>query len=230
VTVVKRIACLANSRKLNGRCVAGKESIDGRPASWIRPVSAREHEAVSEYERQYPDGSDPRVLDIMDVPLIEPRPKDYQQENWLLDPEHYWEKVGSAGWRDLDEYVDPEGPLWINGQSTYNGLNDKVDLSSISSVHSSLRVVRVDRLRFVVFKPGEAFGNPKRRVQGQFRHHGTDYWLWVTDPSYERVYLARSDGSYDIGNAFLTISLGEPHKGAAYKLIAAVIEREGGQA
>ncbi|HXF07313.1 MAG TPA: hypothetical protein VNK45_02115 [Candidatus Acidoferrales bacterium] len=86
MTIVKRIVCLANSRKLNGRCVAGIEITRGnKRVGWIRPVSAREHEEVSEYERQYQDGSDPRVLDVIDVPLIAPKPKDYQQENWLLD-------------------------------------------------------------------------------------------------------------------------------------------------
>ena len=77
--VVKRIICLANSRKLSGRCIAGVEiSRYGSAAGWIRPVSAREHEEVSEHERQYEDGSDPRVLDVIDIPFVTPRPKGYQ--------------------------------------------------------------------------------------------------------------------------------------------------------
>lgn len=63
-TTTKRIVCLANSRKLQGRCIAGRELVGGKPAAWIRPVSDREHEEVSECERQYQDGSDPRVLDM----------------------------------------------------------------------------------------------------------------------------------------------------------------------
>lgn len=223
--MVKRIICLANSRKLNGRCVAGRELVNGRPGGWLRPVSDREHEEVSEYERQYQDGSDPRVRDIIDVPLLDPRPKDYQQENWLLDPKYYWVKVGRAKWKDLEQYNDPGGPLWVNGNHPYNGINDKVPLSDAKSLRSSLRLIRVDSLRLCVFVPGEAFGNAKRRVQAKFDHDGNSYALWVTDPQYEVRYLAQPDGEHNLGESFLTISLGEPLREDCYKLVAAIIER-----
>ena len=222
------MVCLANSRKLNGRCVAGKELAGDTPVGWLQPVSNREHEEVSEYERQYEDGSDPHVLDIIDVPLLEAKPKEYQQENWLLDPDEYWRKVGT--WNDLSRLVDPVAPLWINSHSTYNGRNDKIPLLLIQSLDSSLRFVRVDRLRLAVFKPGEAFGNLKRRVQARFHHGGDEYALWVTDPGYERAYLARPDGSYEIGESFLTISLGEPYNDYCYKLVATIIPRAAGGA
>lgn len=226
MAIVKRMVCLANSRKLSGRCVAGKELVGDRPLRWLRPVSQREHEEVSEYERQYEDGSDPHGLDIIDVPLLEAQPKGYQQENWLLDPDAYWRKVGT--WNDLSRLADPVAPLWINGHSTYNGRNDKIPLLLAASLDSSLRFVRGDRLRLSVFKPGEAFGNPKRRVQARFHHGGDEYALWVTDPGYERTYLARPDGDYDIGESFLTISLGEPFNDCCYKLVAAIIPRAAG--
>jgi len=172
MSAVKRIVCLANSRKLNGRCIAGKAYGAKGAGAWIRPVGAREHGEVSEYERQYEDGSDPRVLDIIEVPLLDPQPKDFQQENWLLDPDYYWEKVGEATWPDVCSLEDPAGPLWINGIHTYNGFNDKIPLAQVGGVQSSLRLLRVDSLAISVFKPGEAFGNPKRRVQGRFKHAG----------------------------------------------------------
>lgn len=109
-------------------------------------------------------------------------------------------------------------------------MNDKIPLSLADTLDNSLRLIRVERLRISVFKPGEAFGNLKRRVQGRFQHAGTRYWLWVTDPGYERAYLAKPDGDYQIGESFLTISLGEAYNDACYKLIAAVIERSGGSA
>lgn len=225
MALVKRLVCLANSRKLHGRCVAGIEIGGGERSGWIRPVSARQQEEVSEYERQYNDGSDPRVLDIIDVPLLGPRPKDYQRENWLLDPDVYWRKVGRASWADTEGLVDPPSPLWINGYSSYNGCNDRIPLAQATQLTSSLSLVRVERVTLSVFKPGEAFGNFKRRVQGRFVHHGTEYHLWVTDPVYEREYLQKDDGDYAVGGGFLTVSLGEPHNDYCYKLVAAIIEK-----
>ena len=224
VTTAERILCLANSRKLHGRCIAGIEiSADGRRHGWIRPVSERESQEVSEHERQYPDGSDPRVLDIMDVALLGPRPSGCQQENWLLDRGRYWEKAARARPVDLDGMLDPLAPLWIDGYNTYNGLNDHIPMSELDTVESSLRLLRTDMLTLHVFQPGAAFGNARRRVQGRFRHHGTEYWLWVTDPKYEQKYLRKCDGLYKLGPRYLVISLGERYRNEIYKLIATVI-------
>lgn len=221
----KRIVCLANSRKLQGRCIAGREFVGGGPIAWIRPVSDRQHEEVSEYERQYEDGSDPRVLDIIDVPLREPRPKEYQQENWLLNPDEYWIRVGRFPWTNLCQLANESGTLWLNGYNTYNGRNDYIPLDKAAAIRSSLELVHVDTLELGVFKPGEAFGNLKQRVQARFRFDRNDYALWVTDPIIERTYLSHDDSRYRLGEAYLTISLGEPYEGRCYKLVAAVIEQ-----
>ncbi|MFZ0761280.1 MAG: hypothetical protein WAM69_15135 [Candidatus Sulfotelmatobacter sp.] len=90
-------------------------------------------------------------------------------------------------------------------------------------MNGSLYLLHLDKLKVTVFAPGAAFDNPKRRVQADFKHRGVRYQLWVTDPIVERKYLAKDDGEYEIGECFVTVSLGEPHKGDCYKLVAAVI-------
>jgi len=107
--MIKRLVCLANSRKLHGRCIAGRELLQGKAGQWVRPVSDREHEEVSEYERRYEDGSDPRVLDIIDVPLIRASENRRQPENWLLDPIRYWRKAGEFKYENLHHLTDPQG-------------------------------------------------------------------------------------------------------------------------
>ncbi|MDE0497696.1 MAG: hypothetical protein OXH86_10110 [Acidimicrobiaceae bacterium] len=219
-----RIVCLANSRKLTGRCIAGRIWDGSTAGEWIRPVSDRAEREVSEYERQYEDGSDPQPLDIVEIPILEALPDTYQAENWLLDPEYYWEKKGVMEHATLRNLVEPTSPLWIDGHSTYNGENDYVPLSEAEMLQDSLRFVSVSEVNLKVFAPGKAFGNSKRRVQGQFRYAGATYSLWVTDPNQERKWLAQANGEYAIGECYLTISLGEPYEGRVYKLIAAIIE------
>ena len=180
---VKRIICLANSRKMSGRCIAGKELSDtGNPGGWIRPVSGRPSEEVSEYERQYQDGSDPRVLDVIDIPMLNPHPKDYQQENWLIDHRRYWVKVGSIPVARLNQITEPTSDIWPNGYSTRNGLNDQVPLAVAGNLRDSLRLIQVNGLTLAVSAPGADFGNHRRSVQARFRHNEADYRLRCTVP------------------------------------------------
>lgn len=220
----KRIICLANSRKLNGRCVAGIELLNDAAGNWIRPVSGTEHGEVSEADRRYEEGDDPALLDIIDIEFKEPCPEDHQQENWLINDKYYWEKVGTATLGDLDALVAPNEPLWGFGDSTYNGRNDRISPADAADSGYSLRLIRPPEVLIKVFKPGAAFGNAKRRVQGRFEWGGRRYWLWVTDPIIEQRYLAVPDGEHQLGPCFLTISIGEEHEGACYKLIAGVIK------
>ena len=66
----KTIVCLANSRKLSGRCIAGKELVNSGYGSWIRPVSHRPTEEISEEERRFENGDDPQILDRISIQLI----------------------------------------------------------------------------------------------------------------------------------------------------------------
>jgi hypothetical protein len=223
----KLIVCLANSRKHNGRCIAGIEINDRRPGDWVRPVSTRSGSEVSEYERRYEDGSDPRVLDMVAVPLVEAAPDGYQRENWILDPKLYWVLRGRITWEDLARLEDDPAPLWPSGApETYHGMNDRVAAEDADNFDHPLRLIRADDFLLRVFAPGAAFGNPKRRVQGAFTYLGTGYRVWVTDPVIEREYLAQDDGHYRLGECYLTMSLGErSDDGYCYKLVAAVISR-----
>ena len=222
---VKRVACLANSRKLSGRCIAGIEFSNGIPGGWIRPISARATEEVSEYERQFEDGSDPRVLDLIDIPLLAHKPRYFQSENWLLDPTYYWVKVGSLTASDLDEQVAGEGPLWINESSTAKGRLDRIALQDAKLLTSSLKLIAVQEVILRVSAPHPDFDS-RRRVQARFEYGGDSYGLRVTDPVYERRFLQMPDGEYRLGAGFLTISLGEPFQDFVYKLVAAIVERE----
>jgi len=224
----KTIICLANSRKLAGRCVAGKEIAGSTIGAWIRPVSSRPTGELSERERRFLNGQDPKLLDVIAVSMVEPRPHAFQTENHLIDDRYYWIKHREATWDVLKAALDPAaGPLWDNSSSGYNGLHDRIEEGEANKLVGSLRLIEVRNLNIAVAVEGAEVGNPHRKVRGRFTHHGARYCLAVTDPIAEDRSLAGADGEFDIGYAILCISLGEPYKGYAYKLIAGVfLERQ----
>ncbi len=218
-----RLLCLASSDMPGGRCIAGKELLangdTGRwhIGKWIRLVSDRAGEGV---KCRYTDGTEPHVLDVMDVPVLEPHPEGYQQENWLLDPGR-WRKVRRMAPNDLTQFTDPTSSLWIDGDSSLKGQNDQIPPCKFADIDNSLRLIKIDGMDVRVFTYYS-----KRRVQGCFRYNKTNYWLKITDPDYKEQYWQKGDGCYSIGECFLTISLtAKPFDdGYAYKLIAAVMK------
>ena len=93
----KKIICLANSRKMSGRCIAGKEII-GTKCEWIRPVSHWKTREISEEERRFESGNDPQILDIISIKFKKHQPYKYQTENHLIDDESHWKREGSMKW------------------------------------------------------------------------------------------------------------------------------------
>jgi hypothetical protein len=221
----RRIVCLANSRKPpSGRCVAGREVSEKDFGDWIRPVSARPTQEISLEERRYENGQDPSLLDIIAIQMTSPQPHHHQQENHLIDADCYWVKQGTISWQELQATVeDPAGPLWLNGDSSYHGENDRVSENSLDGLARSLYLVRPEHLRLVVASEGGIFGPPRRRVRARFTLCGHSYCLTVTEPSTESELLAGNNGEYPMPDALLCISLGEVFHGYAYKLAAAVI-------
>ena len=72
--VIKHLLLLANSRKFNERCVAGREMVADRIGAWIRPVSSSELGEVDRFARQYAPGVEPEVMDVAEVRLSGPMP------------------------------------------------------------------------------------------------------------------------------------------------------------
>ena len=209
---------------MSGRCIAGRELRANGLGEWIRPVSARENAEISEEERRFENGRDPRVLDIIRVPLIEPKPHAFHTENHLIDANYYWSREGVATWDQVLAAIDGASrPLWANMSSSYYGIRDRVSEAGADPTDGSLCLIGVSDLEIRVAVEGAEFGNGKRKVRGWFTHRGEQYCLSITDPPIERHYLDGQNGSFRIGHAVLCISLSEPYNGWVYKLIAAVI-------
>ena len=223
----KTIVCLANSRKLTGRCVAGKEWDGQKPGAWCRPVSARDRGELTA-ERWYRQSwRDPQLLDLIEVALLTPRPSGCQKENHLVDTTFRWRFRGRVTARQLLPALDHvAGALWTNGESTASGKNDKVPAAVAEQQPYSLVLVRPEHLLVTVSTEGAGGDNARRRVRGHFSLAGHDYVLAITDPVVEKQILPHPDGfSTGLQNPILCISLSEKFESqnACYKLIAGVM-------
>lgn len=215
---IKSLVCLANSRKHQGRCVAGRELIGQTLSGWIRPVSDRMGEEVSERERQYQGAIEPRPLDIVDIPMLGPKASSHQQENWLLAKGWFWAKRGRFPFSGLAQAAEAAGSLWLNNSESSTGINNRVPIECVSGINCSLKLIAVQDLQIKVFTLWDV-----RRANAIFSFSGTRYSLRVTDPVIEDQYLTRETGYYNLGAAYLTVSLGENFNGYCYKLVAAII-------
>ena len=223
---IKTIICLANSRKIGGRSVAGKELDAGKPGAWVRPVSPRPEGTLSDEDVRLDNGKEPQLLDVISIPMVEARPCSYQTENHLIDVGCSWTKEREASWSDLQAALDTvSGPLWDNSSSSYNGLNDRVEEAAATYLGGSLRLIEVPDLTMLVAVEGANIGNAHRKVRGRFTLNGATYLLAVTDTVIERKYLAGPDGESRLGPAVMCIGLREPYRGYAYKLVAGVFPK-----
>ncbi len=227
MSYTKTIVCLANSRKLTGRCVAGKEWDGHAPGAWCRPVSARERGELTAERWYFCSWRDPRLLDLIEVTLLAPRPSGCQTENHLVDPNIRWKFRGRVTARQLALGLDrPQGPLWMNGESTAGGHNDRVPAAQAERERHSLILVQPELFAMTVNTEGIDRNCPRRRVRGHFSLAGHDYILPVTDPIVEKQIMAQPDGfRSELQKPILCISLSEKFdaQNACYKLIAGVV-------
>jgi hypothetical protein len=218
---VERIVCLANSRKISGRCVAGKRTENH---SWCRPISGRAGHEISELDRRYQDGNTAKLLDVIGIPCAETRPHDHQNENVLIDDRFYWEKLGRASWEDICGLVEHDAGIWADGFSAYYNKNNRVPEVLIDEAGGSLRLIELNEIVLHAGPKAPDFGNMKPIVRASFEYKGEEYKLDMTDPMFERACLEKGTGEYHLKSVIACISLAELHTdGYAYKLVASII-------
>jgi len=225
---MRRIVCLANSRKPDGRCVAGKLYAQGKFGSWLRPISAREGEELSEHERQISKGVEPSLLDVLEFRISAHKPSGHQPENFLINTQRKFLRVGRVSAQDLLQAIDKPTNLWVMGyQSKTFGKNDLVPPDRISEVSNSLFLINPHTFVIQVVQ-----GSYNLQVRGFFTYLGAEYNLRITDPVIEEKFVPKGIGEYKIEDVLLTISLAEklftvasnPSSSGYYKLIAGVID------
>jgi hypothetical protein len=176
-----------------------------------------------------PDGADPRVLDVLRVPLARARPEAHQPENFVVSPRP-WSLVARPAPLDLWPLIKAavtEEP-YVFGRP-----GDRIPHADLEGhpATASLALVATEEVLFV--STSTRSGMPQARLR--FSHRRYIYNLAVTDPAWEFEISSRPEGQYlasdlclDSARLLLTLSLGEPFEGACYKLVAAIFEGPAG--
>lgn len=205
-----RLLVLANSKKFNGRCIAG---IDLDSGKWIRPVSNTEHGEFTGIECSVTVGSSRRQvqsLDVIEVVIGASKPgighpEDIQTNhgNW----KHLTSiSIGEAG-GFLDKYIDNSHELLFNRESSV----PETDAKS-GKVKKSLCLIRITDAVFDC--------SFKNQLRVKFTHRARKYNLPVTDEGAWVAVAKKNPASVSRGPWYFTISLGEPYNEKMWKLIA----------
>lgn len=215
------LVCLANSRKMGGRCVAGLTP----SGQWVRPVSADPEGTLYRHHYVLSSGREASVLDVIRVPLGEHVPEPHQPENWRVE-NRQWDHLGVlSGDRALQFLGDHAEP----GPEIFGNRLDRVSWDHLVEhpAPASLELVEPRDLRWHITTSMR--GN--RQTRALFSLAGADYDLPITDPLWEAALRGLPEGLHPMTAGgisedqavFLTISLGEPFQGSCFKLVAAII-------
>lgn len=233
-TIMKKtLVCFANSRKIGGKCFAGKELENNQ---WVRPVSIRHDESLIEKEEcirgrnctcSYCNPILPNLLDVIEMDIGKFVGDCHQVENYLVGG-YKWKKIGVLKSECIDDFLDTsKGALWINGYEAWHRKNDRIPSELSTGVRDSLRLIEVKNLYIIVTIEGADFGNPRKKVNGKFRYLNIEYIIPITDPIIEQQYLHLAEGTYsldvDYDRIILSLSAGKEYNGYIYKFIAGVM-------
>ena len=212
------ILCLANSRKLGGRCVAGVR-LDTR--EWVRPVSSHPQGTLYAADYALDAGRDIDLLDVARIPIGQPAPQPTQPENVLLDA-GTWRHVRALHRAEVEPIVEP---LIATGPDLLGSVGDRV--AAASAQRASLTLVESESLEWQVTSTQDG----RRQLRARFALAGHPYNLAVTDPSWEEStrglpigwHPRTVGGTKASDRILLTVSIGEPFQGHCYKLVAAIV-------
>jgi hypothetical protein len=167
------ILCLANSRKIGGRCIAGLT----REGEWIRPVSADDDGALHPSHYLFDTGDEPAVLDVIRVPVGQHVPEPHQPENWRVEDVR-WQRLShvaaNGARRFLHRNAEP-GPELLGNRL------DRVSWDDLRATPAaaSLALVEPRDMRWYITTSSAG----RRQARAQFSLAGADYDLSITDPT-----------------------------------------------
>ncbi|MGB5157473.1 dual OB domain-containing protein [Desulfobacterium sp. N47] len=208
--------CLANSKKLGERCIAGIEvkkvggtyqpiEKEGKP-KWLRPISKYQHGAVSE---DLVGGI--RLMDIIEIDVEKLCPDGYQSENATFNPASI-KNIGNVrlSEENLDSLID------MKQYNLFGNRGKAVSEDVIDSVDHSLTLIKVTD-----FQVNKKESDGQLRIDFEFNNN--HYGLPITDIDFIQKFSENETLLENTSCLYLAISLGIYHNGWHSKLIAGVL-------
>lgn len=213
--MMTKFVCLANSFKEGGRCMAGIELDSesnpvfekGKP-KWIRPVCSTKHgEIPTEIVAHF------KLLDIVEINIIEKQPQGYQSENVIFD-ERSLKICGSFKREELSKLCNTHSVIFGN-------FDKSVSLDEIEALNHSLLFFKLNEFEAV----NKIYEDKKDRPQTRliFSHNGNQYDFPITDPSFLHRFKVRPNLIKNKNEIYVCSSLGILWKNSFYKLIAGIV-------
>ena len=204
--------CLANSKMMHGRCVAGINLSSG---SWIRLISSLPTHSYSLEETRLDSGDQIRPLDIAKLEIGPPNGSISQPENVLAD---------GGSWRylrSLDISHGPERAILRRAMRAGGSFMNTPRLGSPSipvqdsRFDSSLSLILVSQPTFKQTRPGS--------IRCYFSYENGVFDLSFTDDLFEFPFEQRTWSVTSRSDWLFMVSLGQPFKGFHWKILAGAI-------
>lgn len=218
--ITKRIVCLGLSYKHGKICVAGREL--NNASKWIRPVFDYNTRCIPFDRCVCTNNKKLELLDIVDVTVTQHCPSGCHFEDYIVAPDKPFVYIGKY-YGSLDELVEYPQLLWNSDDSSFYGINDRVNTKLSDTLYNfSICFIKLDKLTVLVNYEGS---NGNKKVRGDFTFKGTHYRFAITDISFLNDYKQNKCGIYCLeGPIYAGISLSEDFNGYRYKLIASIMK------
>lgn len=212
--VHKNIIILANSRRHDGHCIAGKDLSTGE---WIRPINilGREKPRLDQSAFSGEDfialnvaKSGPQLLDCVRISFGDPCGDYCQPENIFIDGKP-WTALPPFISRNISGLTDDSTTLFIGKDDRYSD-HYSADAIKASPLKSSLNFFRLTHSinKTEIIHTTSVKGNPQHRLK--FEYDSRIYDLVITDKAYENaVGQSKNEDGKIIDDCYITIGVGE---------------------
>ncbi len=212
--VHRNIIILANSRRHDGHCIAGKDISSGE---WIRPINILgrgkprlDQSAFSgeDFQALNVARSGPQLLDCVRIGFGD-RCGDYcQPENIFIDGKP-WTVLSHFLSQNVSGLIDDPAELFIGRDDHYSD-HYSAEAIKVNPLKSSLNFIRLNHAtnKTEIIHTISSKGNPQNRLK--FDYESRTYNLAITDKAYENsVGQSKNEDGKIIEDCYITIGVGE---------------------